>query len=115
MRKDVHKEHAGNPPRHFIGIQDQDRMKNAKKWKQVVVKVDMASAEAAKPVPVRVKSPQSPRVVLELINSAAQKLFVAGSFNSWRREQTPLVAARRWAMGGKSESGSGSVARTIEP
>lgn len=90
-------------------------MKNAKKWKQVVVKVEMASPETAKPVTVRVKAPQSPRVVLKLTSSAAQKLFAAGSLNSCQREQTPLVAARQWAMGGKYERGFGSVARTIEP
>ena len=115
MGKDDDKEHIGSPPRRFIGIQAQCRMKNAKKCEQVVVKVEMASADAAKPAAVRVKAAQPPRVVLKLTNPAAQKLFVAGSFNYWHREQTPPVAARQWAMGGKSESGSGAVAHTIEP
>ena len=77
------------------------KMKNMKKSKKAVVKVERAPAVAGKPVPVKVKDepPPPPRVILELVNPAAKQVFVAGSFNSWQPEQTPLVPAGngRWA------------------
>ena len=74
-------------------------MKNTKKAKKAVVKVEAAPAEAVKPVTVKAEAPQPPQVVLELVNPAAKQVFVAGSFNNWQPEQTPLVAAAngRWA------------------
>ena len=74
------------------------RMKNMKKSKKAVVKVERAPAEASKPVSVKVEAPPA-RIVLELVNPAAKQVFVAGSFNSWQPEQTPLVPAGngRWA------------------
>jgi len=58
----------------------------------------MALAEAVKPVRGRAEASQPPQVVLELVNPAAKQVFVAGSFNNWQPEQTPLVAASngRW-------------------
>ena len=81
-------------------------MKNTKKSKKAVVKVETAPAKAAKPVPVKAEAPP-PRVVLELVNPAAKQVFVAGSFNNWRPEQTPLVPAGngRWARDLKVPSG----------
>jgi 1,4-alpha-glucan branching enzyme len=76
------------------------RIKNMKKSKKVVVKVvERTPAEAVKPVTVKAEAPPPPRVVLELVNPAAKQVFVAGSFNSWHPEQTPLVPAGngRWA------------------
>ena len=74
-------------------------MKNMKKTKKAVVKVELAPAKAVKPVKVKAQAPPAPRVVLELVNPAARQVFVAGSFNSWQPEQTPLVPAGngRWA------------------
>jgi len=102
-------------------------MKNTKRSKKGVVKVEAAPAEAvkaaaappprvefelAKPAlkkaepalaeatkPAAVKTPAPPRVVLELVNPAAKQVFVAGSFNNWQPEQTPLAPAGngRWA------------------
>jgi 1,4-alpha-glucan branching enzyme len=71
-------------------------MKLTKKAKRTVL-VGEAAAPAS-PVAVKVESPKSPRVVLELVNPAARQVFVAGSFNNWQPEQTPLVAAGngRW-------------------
>lgn len=82
----------------MIGIQDEDKMKNTKKSKKAVVKVETAPAEAVKPVPVKAAAPP-PRVVLELVNPAARQVFVAGSFNNWQPEQTPLApdGNGRWA------------------
>ena len=74
-------------------------MKNTKKAKKALVKAAPAPAEAAKPVTVKAEPPPPPRVVLELVNPAASQVFVAGSFNNWQPEQTPLAAAGngRWA------------------
>jgi 1,4-alpha-glucan branching enzyme len=74
-------------------------MKFMKKAKKTSVKVEVAPAEAVKPAQVKAKAPPSPRVVLELVNPAATQVFVAGSFNNWQPEQTPLIAAGngRWA------------------
>jgi 1,4-alpha-glucan branching enzyme len=74
-------------------------MKNTKKAKKAVVKVETMPAEAVKPVMVKTAAPLPPRVVLELVNPAAKQVFVAGSFNNWQPEQTPLMAAGngRWA------------------
>ena len=57
-------------------------------------------AEAVKPAAVKAAAPP-PRVVLELVNPAAKQVFVAGSFNNWQPEQTPLSPAGngRWAGG----------------
>ena len=111
-------------------------MKNTKKSRKGVVKVEAAPAEAVKPVAVKAAAAPSPRimhdqfnpsakkvesappaeavkpaavkatappprVVLELVNPAAKQVFVAGSFNNWQPEQTPLAPAGngRWAGG----------------
>jgi hypothetical protein len=73
------------------------KMKNTKKSKKAVVKLQTAPVEAVRPVMVKSEAPP-PRVVLELVNPAAKRVFVAGSFNNWQPEQTPLVAAGngRW-------------------
>jgi hypothetical protein len=83
-------------------MQVEDKMKNTKKAKKAVVKVETAPAEAVKPVAVKAAAPPPPpRVVLELVNPAAKQVFVAGSFNNWQPEQTPLAPAGngRWAGG----------------
>jgi hypothetical protein len=118
----------------LIGTEAKNMMKNTKKSKKGVVKVEAAPAEAVKPIvvkaaaappsrvvfdvansagkkveaepveavkPVTVKATTAPppRVVLELVNPAAKRVFVAGSFNNWQPEQTPLAPAGngRWA------------------
>lgn len=117
----------------MVGIRNKNMMKNAKKSKKGLAKVEAAPAEAVKPVvvkaaaaplprivehvvnlaaktveappaepvkPVAVKAaaPPPPRIVLELVNPAAKQVFVAGSFNNWQPEQTPLAPAGngRW-------------------
>jgi hypothetical protein len=49
------------------------------------VEVKPAAPVVAKPVP-----PPQPQVVLEFVNPAAKKVCVAGSFNNWQPERTPL-------------------------
>jgi len=69
-----------------------------------VVNVNAVAPEAAKPVPVRPAapavvqpasakpaSPQPTGVALELVEPAARQVFVAGSFNGWKPENTPLA------------------------
>jgi 1,4-alpha-glucan branching enzyme len=70
-------------------------MKLTKKTKKPVM-IDKAAATNS--VAVKVETPKPPRVVLELVHPDARQVFVAGSFNNWQPERTPLVAAGngRW-------------------
>jgi 1,4-alpha-glucan branching enzyme len=68
-------------------------MKTTKRLKKAVLKVETAPAAVVKPVAVKAETPRSPRVVLELANPAAKQVYVAGSFNNWQPEQTPLAPA----------------------
>src|SRR5664280_523890 len=73
-------------------------MKITKKTKKAVLNGEVAPVAAGKPVIVKAETPKPPRVVLELVNPAAKQVFVAGSFNNWQPEQTPLAPAGngRW-------------------
>jgi hypothetical protein len=73
-------------------------MKIAKKTNKAVVNAGPVPAQTTKPVTVKAKAPP-PRVVVELVNPAAKQVFVAGSFNNWQPERTPLLPAGngRWA------------------
>jgi len=75
-------------------------IKRTKKSKKAVVKVETAGAGAGavEPATTKVEAPQPARVVLELVDPAAKQVLVAGSFNEWKPELTPLVAAGdgRW-------------------
>lgn len=51
-------------------------------------KLEMPKVEAPKPVPPKVN-----RVCFELVKPDARNVFVAGSFNGWKPEATPLVRA----------------------
>ena len=78
--------------------------KAAKKSKKSVVNVETSAPGSAKPGPARsvaaaapqpvCSKPESPRpagIALELVEPAARQVFVAGSFNGWKPETTPLV------------------------
>jgi 1,4-alpha-glucan branching enzyme len=80
-------------------------MKATNKTKKSLVGVKAVAPEAAKSVPVRPaepagaqpaparsRSPQPARVSLELVEPAAQQVYVAGSFNGWKPDTTPLMA-----------------------
>jgi|ERR1019366_3228871 1,4-alpha-glucan branching enzyme len=73
-------------------------MKNTKKAKKVVLKSEATPAAAVVPVIAKAETPKPPQVVLELVKPDARQVFVAGSFNNWQPERTPLVAAGngRW-------------------
>ena len=71
-----------------------------KKSKKAAAKAEPTPVEAVKPAVVKAQA-APPRVVLELVNPAAKQVFVAGSFNNWQPEQTPLMAVGngRWTGG----------------
>lgn len=62
------------------------------------MKIETAPAAAVEPVTLKAEAPQPPRVVLDLANPAAKQVSVAGSFNNWQPEKTPLAPAGngRW-------------------
>jgi 1,4-alpha-glucan branching enzyme len=95
-------------------------MRTTRKTKKAVVNVRAAAPEPAKPVSVQAAAPaaaqpaqvkfQSPRparVCLELVEPAARQVFVAGSFNGWQPDSTPLAALGngRWKGDLKLEPG----------
>jgi hypothetical protein len=60
----------------------------------VVAEPARAQASAPKPVtaePVKAPAPRTNRVSLELVQPGARQVFVAGSFNEWKPERTPLL------------------------
>jgi len=73
-------------------------LKTLKKSKKAAVKVGVAALEAVTPVTVKAEVAQPARVVLEIVSPAAKEVLVAGSFNEWNPERTPLAAASngRW-------------------
>ena len=79
-------------------------IKATNKRKKSVVNVEAVAPEPAIPAPARLAAPtvaqpasvksESPKpasVALELVAPAARQVFVAGSFNGWKPETTPLV------------------------
>lgn len=57
-----------------------------------------AVSSAARPVEPKVETPKCGQVTLELVKPDAKSVCVAGTFNQWRPEQTPLRPAGngRW-------------------
>ena len=55
------------------------------------VKTAPVTAAAAKPAPPKNGLAHVNRVSFELVKTDARKVCVAGSFNQWQPEQTPLV------------------------
>jgi hypothetical protein len=74
-------------------------MKTTKKSKKAVSKAAtppapaMPAAGKQEPVAAMSEMVAGPRVVLEWVDPGAKQVFVAGSFNDWKPEQSPLVAA----------------------
>ncbi|HYG35759.1 MAG TPA: glycogen-binding domain-containing protein [Clostridia bacterium] len=92
-------------------------IKTTRKSKKTTAKPDVAQAEPARtepaktasPAPVSTATPEptpaakpaAPRtgqVSLELVRPGAKSVYVAGSFNEWKPERTPLVQvdSGRW-------------------
>ena len=74
-------------------------IKSRKKAKDLTVKSAAPTTEAGRAEAPKIASPKANRVSLELIKPAAKKVCVAGSFNEWKPEETPLmcVGDGRWA------------------
>jgi 1,4-alpha-glucan branching enzyme len=70
-----------------------------KKTKSTTVKSAAAATSAGIAVAPKAPSPKANRVSLELIKPDAKHVFVAGSFNEWKPEQTPLarLGDGKWA------------------
>lgn len=73
-------------------------IKTKTRSKKAMVKIEAAVPEVVAPVMVRRESRQPSGIVLEIVSPAAKQVLVAGSFNQWNPERTPLVAASdgRW-------------------
>ena len=63
------------------------------------LKSEPVKAEAIKAAPMKASALQGSRVSLELIKPEAKTVCVAGSFNEWKPERTPLMPMGngRWA------------------
>jgi 1,4-alpha-glucan branching enzyme len=53
--------------------------------------VRLAAPTVAQPASAKSELPKPAGVALELVAPAARQVFVAGSFNGWKPETTPLV------------------------
>jgi 1,4-alpha-glucan branching enzyme len=95
-------------------------MKATNKTKKSLVGIKAAAPEAAKsvavratepgvaqPAPAKSRAPRPARVSLELVEPAAQQVYVAGSFNEWKPETTPLVALGNGRWKGDLKLGPG--------
>ena len=95
-------------------------MKATKKMKKSLVDVQAVPMARAKSVPVQSAAPavaqpapakpqlrQPARVSLELVEPAAQQVYVAGSFNGWKPDTTPLMALGNGRWKGDLKLGPG--------
>jgi 1,4-alpha-glucan branching enzyme len=55
------------------------------------VPVQPTAPAVAQPAPAKSQSPRPVRVCVELVEPAAKQVYVAGSFNGWEPETTPLI------------------------
>ena len=96
------------------------KMKATKKTKKSLVSVKATATETAQPVPVqsaaraaaepapaKSQSPPPARVSLELVEPTAQQVYVAGSFNGWKPDTTPLAALGNGRWKGDLKLGPG--------
>ena len=74
-------------------------IKTRKKAKSATAKSSATTPEAVGAEAPKTAPPKANRVLLELIKPDAKSVFVAGSFNEWQPEKTPLVCLGdgRWA------------------
>ncbi len=66
-------------------------MKTTKRTKRTVVKNEVLRTEPALAPATRAETRPLGRVSLEFVQPNARNVFVAGSFNEWQPERTPLV------------------------
>ncbi len=70
-------------------------MKITRKSKKTTLQSEAVKPQASAPrpvaaEPVRAPAPRTNRVCLEFVQPGARQIFVAGSFNQWKPDQTPL-------------------------
>jgi len=95
-------------------------MKVTKKTKKSLVGIEAGASEpvksvtarsveptVAQPAPAKPRSPKPARVSLELVEPAAQQVYVAGSFNGWKPDTTPLAALGNGRWKGDLKLGPG--------
>jgi hypothetical protein len=65
----------------------------------VVARDSSVGSPAPKAVTMQTPAPKPGRITLELVNTQASRVLVAGSFNGWKPETTPLrpLGNGRWA------------------
>jgi 1,4-alpha-glucan branching enzyme len=69
--------------------------------------VQSPTPAVAQPVPAKSQAPRPARVSLELVEPAAQQVYVAGSFNGWKPDTTPLAALGNGRWKGDLKLGPG--------
>jgi 1,4-alpha-glucan branching enzyme len=70
-------------------------IKTSRKTKTTLLKSETPAPAVAKPGPARAELPKTAKpghISLELVQPDAKSVCVAGSFNQWKPDQTPLVA-----------------------
>jgi 1,4-alpha-glucan branching enzyme len=86
-------------------------MKTTKKTKKSLVganpPVSTTPVAAEQPAPMKGPTPRSEFVSLELVEPAAQQVYVAGSFNGWKPDTTPLMALGNGQWKGDLKLGPG--------
>jgi 1,4-alpha-glucan branching enzyme len=69
-------------------------IKSLRKSKTAISKPEIIEVAPAKAAPARAKTPESAspaHISLELVRPGAKRVCVAGSFNQWKPDQTPLM------------------------
>jgi 1,4-alpha-glucan branching enzyme len=66
-------------------------IKTTRRVKNTAAKLGAAKPEPAKVEAVKPVQPKISRVSLELVKPEAKTVYVAGSFNEWKPERTPLA------------------------
>lgn len=80
---------------------------STKKTKSATARTVTANTEAVKTEPTKNGSPKGGRILLELIKPDAKNVCVAGTFNEWNPQKTPLspLGNGRWASDLKVKAG----------
>ena len=95
-------------------------MKLTKKRKKAVIDVKAPAPESVKPVTIQIAAPEVAhpvtgkpeprrvsRVALQLMEPAAKQVYVAGSFNGWKPDCTPLAPLGDGRWNGQLSLGPG--------
>ena len=81
--------------------------KSTKTLKKAAVSGAAEATELVQPAIAKVETARPSVVVIEFINPTAKQVFVAGSFNEWQPERTPLLPAGNGRWTGDLKLGPG--------